>query len=242
MANAKALLLAGMASLSKSAKALSLHSFHGVVAQAQQTDVALTKVEEHLIEALRGTKVASIDLPRLGVNATQADRLHFPEGTLKVLVRDLTRTLFNAILKGQSIYVSGSQGIGKTHALYTCACALRMLREAVRVTYIQSCKKWVSSHEEDDYLYILNELCDTFQDDKISKQGKITIADWATWVMEAKPKTPDRKQRFAELVVVVKKYVSDANLRWISIFDQENGLYKPRNLIERGVYPFTLDR
>jgi chromosomal replication initiation ATPase DnaA len=41
----------------------------------------------------------------------------------------------------KSFYVSGSQGIGKTHTLYTCACLFRLLRGyKIRVTYIQSSK------------------------------------------------------------------------------------------------------
>ena len=142
-------------------------SFKSVVQQAKATDEALDNMEPSLFEELAGESAVLLELPKLGVNPTQDERLKFKNNMLPVFIRDISRLLNKKIADiGDSVYVSGAQGIGKSYGLYTCACMLRLQRSSnVRVTYVQSCREWVSSHNEDEYLYILNELCETFQDD-----------------------------------------------------------------------------
>ncbi|KAJ1411733.1 hypothetical protein B484DRAFT_402551 [Ochromonadaceae sp. CCMP2298] len=118
-------------------------SFEDVAKAASITDTHLDAAKEMLFGLREESDVKMIKLPKLGMNPTQ-ERLHFDgDGaqSITMIFRDVTRILFNAVIKapGKSFYVSGSQGIGKTHALYTCACLFRILRgKKIRVTYIQS--------------------------------------------------------------------------------------------------------
>jgi hypothetical protein len=215
--------------------------FVDVVKNSKDTDKQLGNLQNELFDSLLGSGVQSFSLPKLGVNDTQ-DRLNFngDEGVY-MLFRDVTRTLFSTVNKqiSKCYYVSGSQGIGKTHALYTSACLFRLLRVyKIRVTYIQSCRSWVVSHIDEQYQFILNELCETFQDDLISGiEDFRTIDKWAEWVMDARPMNGERDGRFATLKEVLNSFVSNEKIRWISIFDQENGLYKS-NHSKANVYPF----
>jgi DNA replication protein DnaC len=133
--------------LAKSVAKMSLDckgiSFEDVAKAAAKTDTHLDA--EMLFGSLERSSVERIELPKLGVNPTQ-ERLHFDgDGahSITMLFREVTRILFNAVngASYKSFYVSGSQGIGKTHALYTCACLFRLLRGyKIRVTYTQSSK------------------------------------------------------------------------------------------------------
>jgi hypothetical protein len=215
--------------------------FMDVVRNAKSVDVELGKVKATLLRALHATDVELIKLPKLGDNPTQNHRLSFDDdGFISVLFRDVTRAVFNSLEKlcEQSFYVSGAQGIGKSHALYTCVCLFRLSRPAkIRVTYVQSCTSWAVHHHDEEYLFILNELCQTFQDDNISsKKGYETIAEWAQYVMEAK--SAHREDRFKDLKGVLNAFVQSQGIRWISIFDQENGLYSHAHPISR-IYPFN---
>jgi hypothetical protein len=214
------------------------HGFGNVVEQAKATDKALCNFS--LSDVFGSDSPALLELPKLGVNPTQDDRFKFDDkGSLPVLVRDITRRHLHSIVgkPNESFYVSGPQGIGKSYALYTCACALRLQRDKkVRVTYIQSCREWVASHTNNEYIYILNELCETFQEDDIS--GK-TIVEWSNYVMGGTTFNKVRDHRFRELKVALDTYVDQNKIHWISIFDQENGLYKQASP-EAGVYPFKL--
>jgi DNA replication protein DnaC len=136
--------------------------------KSKETDTELNALKESLVASVDGQKVALIALPKLGFSDT-TDRLNFDtQDKVVMLVRDITLQVVDTVSTKfpKSIYVSGPQGIGKSHALYTYACVLCTQRQDnVRVTYVQSCLKWVASHNNDEFRYIIDELymCATFQ-------------------------------------------------------------------------------
>jgi hypothetical protein len=217
---------------------------------ATADDSFLSSMEDDLFSAVSATEPISLLVPSLSVNPTQA-RFNFNDGKMSLLFRDVTRQLWAALLaliedgNAAGIYINGPQGIGKSHAMYGCACLLGRLRSRIRVTYIQSCERWVKSHGKDPFRFLLNELCSTFQNDKISGDAdKTTMAMWADWVVAGKP--DERDSRFKELMVVLDAFVAKEKLCWITLVDQENALHSDNHQIEgkhaAGFYPFNIIR
>lgn len=148
------------------------------------------------------------------------------------MCRQVNRVLWNKLdefadSEAVGLYITGPQGIGKSHALYHCVCALRLHKDFVRVTYIQDCESWVTSHLLSPYHYLLRELCETFMDDQISTTDKKTIAEWAEWVEQAVD-TQTKDDRFRALYAVPQTFVETNCLRWVSVFDQANALRTDR--------------
>ena len=225
-------------------------SFSDHVTTAQATDALLLSMKTGLLSAIKSTDTGGMLLPRLGSNPTQIRFVFNSENRLPMMSRVVNQKIWEEVqgllkLKStQGLSITGPQGIGKSHALYFCVCVLRLFRSKVRVTYLQSCEEWVKSHGDVPYIFLLRELCETFMDDEISTGDKKTIADWAEWVLDARPK--EREERFQELHLVLNAFVKAKKLRWISVFDQENGLHSDRlGMTIAGVhaakhYPFNL--
>jgi hypothetical protein len=228
-------------------------SFTATSEAAAAADETLTSFKKSLFEAVASetTKPVALKVPRLSVNSTQT-RFNFDDSNeMSLLFRDVTRQLWATLRKlikepnASGIYINGPQGIGKSHAMYGCACVLRVLRSKVRLTYIQSCEEWVNSHGDDPYRFLLNELCSTFQDDKISDdEDKPTVIEWADWVTEVA--ADQRDSRFKDMKIALTSFVKRNALCWITLVDQENALHSDSHLINgqhaAGFYPFNIIR
>jgi hypothetical protein len=227
-------------------------SFTATSEAAASADDTLTSFKQSLFQAIDAgtTEPVSLKVPRLSSNPTQT-RFNFNDDEMALLFRDVTRQLWTALRKlikkpnASGIYINGPQGIGKSHAMYGCACVLRLLRSKVRLTYIQSCEEWVKSHGDDPFRFLLNELCSTFQDDKISDdEDKPTVIEWADWVTEVA--ADQRDSRFKDMKIALTSFVKRNALCWITLVDQENALHSDSHLINgqhaAGFYPFNIIR
>ena len=126
-------------------------------------------------------------LPDPFLNYTNADRFDFEEtGHVARLISDYVVNRFQRIeskinewilrwTRLCGVRLEGPQGIGKSCALFLIAVAL-MSKKGYRVTYVQDCREWRKSQDEEPFKFLLNELLMTFAHDTI--EGR-SMKDWA---------------------------------------------------------------
>ncbi|GES95375.1 hypothetical protein GLOIN_2v1782051 [Rhizophagus clarus] len=234
-----------------------LDPFVAIVQQAKETDKKLLEVMTNHHDV--------VYLPSLSPNKFQ-DCFHFMDGELPLLRRNHHDQIYNAIMKAlneenssRGLHIYGPSGLGKSYSLYYLVSELR-LQSYYRVTYINSCEEWWSSHQIEPYQYLLNELLCTFNKDELTP---LTITDWAELVMYGltnniqkklsevnllynakvsriieylkQSETNNRKERFHLFLKELANYFK--NDYWIWVFDQCNALYKHEVHNE---YPFVL--
>ncbi|EXX58538.1 hypothetical protein RirG_197050 [Rhizophagus irregularis DAOM 197198w] len=235
-----------------------LDPFVALVQQARETDKILLEIMEDLYDV--------VDLPRLSPNKLQ-DSFHFVNGKLSLIRRNHHDQIYNAIMKAlneenssRGLHIYGPSGLGKSYSLYYLVSELR-LQHDYRVTYINNCEEWWSSHQIEPYQYLLNEFLCTFNKDELTP---LTITDWVELVMYGltnnvrnklcdksllhnsrvnriiehlkQPETNTRKERFHLCLKELVNFVKN-DYYWIWVFDQCNSLYKYEVLNE---YPFVL--
>lgn len=154
-----------------------LDPFVALVQQAKETDRKILEIMKDYHNV--------VYLPSLGPNKIQ-DCFHFVDGKLPLIRRNHHDQIFNAIIKAfkeenssRGLHIYGPSGLGKSYSLYYAVSELR-LQSHYRVTYINSCEEWWSSHQIEPYQYLLNELLCTFNNDELKP---LTITDWAELVM-----------------------------------------------------------
>jgi hypothetical protein len=154
-----------------------LDPFVALVQQSRETDRKLLEIMKDLRDV--------INLPCLSPNKLQ-DCFHFVNGNLPLLRRNHHDQIYNAIIKAlneenssRGLHIYGPSGVGKSYSLYYLVSELR-LQSDYRVTYINNCDEWWSSHQIEPYQYLLNELLCTFNKDDLTP---LTITDWVELVM-----------------------------------------------------------
>ncbi|RIA83457.1 hypothetical protein C1645_833697 [Glomus cerebriforme] len=232
-----------------------LNPFTTLVQKSRETD-------DKLLDVMK--EYPYVNLPKLGSNKLQ-DRLHFSNGILPLICRSHHNEISNAVINALSeennsrgLYICGPSGFGMSYSLYYLVCELR-LQPDYRVTYINSCEEWWTSHQLEKYQYLLNELLCTFNKDVLSP---LAITDWAEVIMNGFTENIHEKLDNAEFQYTAKANRISERLRqpmtrrerfslflnelmdfvkneyyWIWIFDQYNTLYKHKCLDE---YPFVL--
>ncbi|CAB4404160.1 unnamed protein product [Rhizophagus irregularis] len=96
------------------------------------------------------------------------------------LPRNHSDQIYNAIMKAlneenssRGLHIYGPFGLGKSYSLYYLVSELR-LQHDYRVTCINNCEGWWSSHQIEPYQYLLNELLCTFNKEELTP---LTITD-----------------------------------------------------------------
>ncbi|RIB04940.1 hypothetical protein C2G38_1987717 [Gigaspora rosea] len=181
-------------------------------------------------------KNSVINLPQLSGNKFQ-NRIRIKDGILPFICRrncvDMFYKVKNSIEdpnESRGLYIFGPSGLGKSYSIYYLVAQLRLYNN-LRVTYINSCEEWWSSHENVPYEFLLNELICTFSNDKLSP---LTVADWIEFVIKGLKKGEECFKTFIE---ELRKYVLEKEYLWIWVFDQHNALHKYNALTK---YPYLL--
>jgi hypothetical protein len=159
------------------------------------------------------------------------------EFVITELVRRVYLLLDQHRVMGYPLHITGSEGIGKSAAIYMCYYTLRMRRaQGIRVTYIADCGVWMGA--DCKYSYILSELIQTFHADLItsSTSAATSADDWAKYVMKD---SESQFERLCEYVRATIEMIQREGLFWYVIFDNHNRLFA--NLTKKDPpEPFTI--
>jgi hypothetical protein len=147
------------------------------------------------------------------------------------MLRDRTKNLLEFLRgKTKGAYLHGSQGVGKSHALYYAVCILRA-DPRNRVIYIPDCKTW-SGTVINGIDFFLEAVVDAFHSDR-------EVIDTLP-VLNKIDRPTDRLQWESDFERFVKEflpsYCESQGLFLFAVFDQHNGLTPDR----RKQLPFSL--
>ncbi|CAG8816402.1 17196_t:CDS:1, partial [Gigaspora rosea] len=171
----------------------------------------LIEVKEKSIIVKKYQNPEIINLPLLSKNKFQ-DRIHIRGEKLPFIYRRSCNEILSKALdsigeknESRGLYIFGPSGLGKSYSIYYLVAQLRLYNNLIRVTYINSCEEWWSSHVDEPYKFLLNELIYTFSNDELSP---LTVADWVEFV------TKGLTERFLDKLEKLTEHHSD----WVEDF------------------------